>query len=173
MVPRNEHGFAITALHRNRKESTNHIKITVFRQNLVITPATSVLVTGGAAGILLHAVCGIDRNVLPVPIAADHHGILEGGEERAQPLSLVREAGVGVVVRLVLFYPSLQFFQNVINVYIDPVLIHPFNRCDEYTIDKNAEMEMIPPSHPSGTGMGNGGTLVNYLIQGGVDSTQM
>src|SRR4051794_13466189 len=63
-----------------------------------------VLVAGGADGELVQPRPGVDRVVLPVPVAAHHEEVARGVvlEPAADLVALVPEALVGVVVPIVL-----------------------------------------------------------------------
>ena len=53
-----------------------------------------------SAGILAHAGFGIERDILPVPVTADHEHVFLRGDELAQFVAFVGEALVGVIVVL-------------------------------------------------------------------------
>ncbi len=102
IVTKCQRRFSIDPLDRSRQETPDDVQVAVLGAAVFGPETSGVGVAGGAGRILPQTSLIVHGNVLPVPVAANHHHVFLAADELPQYVALVLEVFVRVVVLFVL-----------------------------------------------------------------------
>ena len=90
--------FTVNPINIHPKEAAANLQILMHVGAILQAETSGMFIGRRSAGILANAGFGIERDILPVPVTADHKHVFLGGDEVTDLVAFVSEALVGVIV---------------------------------------------------------------------------